>query len=267
MISREVCQRVLRTAVSTGADYAEIFAENTLNHSIMMVASKVDSVNDRVVAGAAVRVYKGLRSVMASTVDMSEDGLVRCAQRAADALGEGKAEIDIVLRDRIYTNIHPVKIVPSSVENRVKVDILKSGYFAAKDYDPSIVQVTGTLLDVDRNTLIASTDGIYTQDRQVRTRMFMNAVAEKDGETQTGTFGPGRLMGLEMFDEIDPVDVGKEAARQAVAMVSAGYCPAGSISSNISSPMSLPGPNVPVCVSPSFSATAFMNIRVLICLS
>ena len=34
MISREVCQRVLRKAVSTGADYAEIFAENTINHNI-----------------------------------------------------------------------------------------------------------------------------------------------------------------------------------------------------------------------------------------
>ena len=30
MIAREVCQRVLRKAVSTGADYAEIFAENTV---------------------------------------------------------------------------------------------------------------------------------------------------------------------------------------------------------------------------------------------
>ena len=34
MISREICQRVLQKAVSTGADYAEIFAEHTVNHSI-----------------------------------------------------------------------------------------------------------------------------------------------------------------------------------------------------------------------------------------
>ena len=59
MITREVCQRVLHKAVSTGADYAEIFAENTVNHSINMIASKVDSINDTVIAGAAVRVYKG----------------------------------------------------------------------------------------------------------------------------------------------------------------------------------------------------------------
>ncbi len=227
MISREVCQKVLRTAISTGGDFAEIFAENTLNHNISMVANKVDAINDRLVSGAAIRIYKGLRSVMASTVDLSEDGLIRCAQRAADALGEGKAEIDIVLKERIFTNIHPSKVVPSSVENKAKVELLKAGYFAAKDYDPCISQVTGNLIDIDHNILIANTDGLYTQDRQIRTRMAINAVAQKDGETQTGFFGPGRLMGLEMFEFIHPEDVGKEAARQAVTMASAGYCPAG----------------------------------------
>ena len=56
MISREICERVLRKAVSTGADYADIFAENTVNHSISMIASNVDAVKDTVIAGAAVRV-------------------------------------------------------------------------------------------------------------------------------------------------------------------------------------------------------------------
>ena len=83
MISREICQRVLQKAVSTGADYAELFAENTVNHSISMIASRVDSVKNAVIAGAAVRVYKGMRSVMATTVDTSESGLIRCAEKAA----------------------------------------------------------------------------------------------------------------------------------------------------------------------------------------
>ena len=117
MISREICQRVLQRAVSTGADYAEIFAENTVNHAISMIASKVDSIKDTVISGAAIRVYKGLRSVMASTVDMSEEGLIRCAESAAEALGQGKTEIDIVLKERLFGDSHPIKIVPASCGN------------------------------------------------------------------------------------------------------------------------------------------------------
>ena len=227
MITREVCQRVLQKAVSTGADYAEIFSENTVNHTINMIASKVDSIKDTMIHGAGIRVYKGLRSVMASTVDTSEEGLLRCALQAAEALGEGDAQIDIVLKERLFGDIHPVKIVPASVSNREKVAILKEGYFAAKEYSDCISQVSGTLLEVDHNILIANTEGVYAQDRQIRTRMMIDAVAEVNGETQTGGCRPGRRMGLEMFETIDPKNVGIHAAKQAVTMAGAGYCPAG----------------------------------------
>ena len=228
MISREVCARVLAKAVSTGADYAEIFAEHSLNHSINMIADKVDSVNDSVIAGAGIRVFKGLRSVMASTVDTSEAGLLRCAEKAADALGQGTAQISIDLRERLFGDIHPIKTVPATVPNSEKVKILKDGYFAAKEYSDCIKQVTGTLLDIDHNILIATSEGIYAQDRQIRTRIAINAVAEKNGETQTGFFGPGRRMGMEMFEhEVNAKEVGIRAAEQAVIMAGAGYCPAG----------------------------------------
>ena len=228
MIQRELCQRVLQRAAATGADYAELFAEHTVNHSVHMIDAKVDAVNDAVVAGVGIRVFKGLRSVSASTVDTSEAGLMRCADAAAAALGEGTAEIDIVLHERSFGDIHPVKIVPSSVPNARKIAILKDAYFAASDYDEAISQVSGTLMDVDHKILIANSEGLYTQDRQIRTRLAITAIAEKNGETQTGTCSPGRRMGLEMFDSvINPQSVGREAARQAMVMASAGYCPAG----------------------------------------
>lgn len=227
MISKEVCERVLSKAASTGADYAELFAENTLNHSINMIADRVDSINGTVIAGAAVRVYKGLRSVMATTVDTTEQGLLRCAEKAAEALGQGTAALSITLHERLFGDIHPIRVVPSSVSNAEKVALLKEGYFAAREYDECIRQVSGTLLGVDHRILIASSEGLYAQDRQIRTRMMISAVAEKNGETQTGGCRPGRRMGLEMFETIDPKEVGREAARQAVVMAGAGYCPAG----------------------------------------
>ena len=227
MIARDICARVLQKAVSTGADYAEIFAENTINHNISMIADKVDAIRDSVIAGAAIRVYKGMRSVMASTIDTSEAGLLACAEKAAGALGEGTAAIDIVLKERIFGDIHPVKSCPASASNREKIEILKQAYFAAKEYDPAVVQATGNLLDVDHNILIANTEGIYAQDRQIRTRIAASAVADKGQGTQTGSCSPGRRMGLEMFDFIDPKDVGIKAAKQAVTMAGAGYCPAG----------------------------------------
>ena len=74
MITKEICERVLAKAASTGADYAELFCERTLDQAVNLVGAKVDSVQDAEIAGAAVRVFRDLRCVMASTVDTSEIG-------------------------------------------------------------------------------------------------------------------------------------------------------------------------------------------------
>ena len=81
MITKEICERVLAKAASTGADYAELFCERTLDQAVNLVGAKVDSVQDAEIAGAAVRVFRDLRCVMASTVDTSEAGLGRGQRR------------------------------------------------------------------------------------------------------------------------------------------------------------------------------------------
>ena len=227
MIPKEICERVLAKAASTGADYAELFAEDTLNHSVDLIGGKVDSVHDAQIAGAAVRVFQGLRSVMATTVDTTEAGLLRCAQRAAEALAEGSAEVSVTLRERLYGNIHPIRVVPSGVPNADKVAILREACSAASGYDPAVVQTTGAFLDVDRRILIATSEGLWAQDRQIRTRLVVSAIAEVNGETQTGNCSPGARRGMELFETVDPRETGREAARQAVVMAGAGYCPAG----------------------------------------
>lgn len=77
MISREVCQRVLLKAVSTGADYAEIFAENTTNHAISMIANKVDSIKDTVIfdskaMSSLLQVYSSIFSSEAAQKGLSK---------------------------------------------------------------------------------------------------------------------------------------------------------------------------------------------------
>ena len=228
MISRALCERVLLRASATGADYAELYMENTLNHTINIVSNRVDSIGDSVIAGVGIRVFKGLRSAAASTVDVSEEGLMRCAAQAADALGEGTAALSIVLRERLFGDIHPVKVVPASAENSEKIALLREACSAASEYSEAVRQVTGTFLDVDHQILIATSEGLYAKDRQIRTRIMVNAVAEQNGQTQTGIASPGGRTGLELFLEtLDPRDIGRKAAEQAVIMAGAGYCPAG----------------------------------------
>jgi len=165
--------------------------------------------------------------VFAASSNLSREGLLRCAASVAAAMGEVKQELRVNLNERIFPNIHPVSVVPSGVDASERAELLREGCFAAKEYDETISQVSGTLLSVDHTILVANTEGLYTTDRHIRTRMAIQAVASRDGVNQSGSDSPGAGMGLELFNLKSPREIGREAARQATVNLRADYCPAG----------------------------------------
>lgn len=227
MLSQQLIREALLKALSTGADYAEVFAEHTRKKSIDLVSAEVDKISDAVVSGVGIRIFKGTRCVAGSASSLDGAAVLACAARVADAL-QGTADVgDVVLRERIFGNIHPVKIVPASVENAYKIDYLREACTAAKDYSREISQVTGSFSEVDHKILIATSEGLLAQDRHIRSRVFITSIASDGSENQTGSVSPGAGKGLELFDEFDPRELGRTASTQAVTMLHAGYINAG----------------------------------------
>ena len=229
MIAKAIVESVLACAMSGGADFVELYGEITKNNSVSMVDGKIDRVTDNLISGVGIRAFLGTRTIFASTSDTSREGLMKCARAVAAASGELRNAVSIRLTERIFPNIHPAKILPSSVDARVRADLLRAGCFAAKEYNEAISQVTGSLSGVDHTILVANTEGLYTTDRHIRTRIGISAVASAAGVNQSGSDSPGAGMGLEFFDLVDPKNVGVEAARQAMVNLRADYCPAGTM--------------------------------------
>ncbi len=227
MIEKRILEEILGIAVSTGADFAEVYCELTRNGNVDFLDGRVDSIGDNTVSGVGIRIFLGTKTVYSSTSDTSYDGLVRCAKSVAAALSDTAVCENIRLTERIFPNIHPVKVSPSSADMKLKIDLLREGCEAAKNYDQRISQVSGKLLSVDHTIQIANTEGLLTSDRHIRTRMSVNATASDGGEMQSGFYGPGRGMGLETFELFPPREIGLRAAKMAITNLTASYCPAG----------------------------------------
>lgn len=227
MLNKELLCEVLGAAMSSGGDFAEVYGEHTRSNTIAFVDGKIDEISDNVISGVGVRVFLGERTVYASTSDISREGLLACARSAADALGEGSAPISICLNRRNIIDIHPVRINPVTTQLPTRIDILKSACFAARERSDLISQVSGRLMSVEHEILVANTEGLLVGDTHTRTRIAVSAVASEKGENQSGSASPGRGMGLEMFEFISPEETGKKAADQALVNLKADYCKAG----------------------------------------
>ena len=200
MISREVASKVLSKCLITGGDFAEIFEEDSINNSIGILDNKVENALGGRSYGVGIRIFKGLKSVYAYTNDSSKEGLLDTAYKAALALGDLREERTIVINNRtIINDRHNIEVFPNVVDYNKKVGVMKIAYKSAKEYHSDIAQVSVSYIDKDQKVLIANTEGLYVEDRRIRTRLAINAVASKDGENQTGFEGPGRYKGFEMF--------------------------------------------------------------------
>jgi len=231
MLSKNIVSEVLAKCLVTRGDFAEIFEEDSINNSISLVDGKVDDAIGGRSYGIGIRIFKGLNSVYAYTNNNSLNSLLETAYRAALALGEVKENDanSIILNEKKITTIHPIIYYPKDVAYDRKIAILKSAYNGAKNFSTDISQVVASYADKEQNVLIANTEGLYVEDTRIRTRLGVSAIASKGSENQTGFEGPGRHMGIEMFENIDAEYHGREAARIAHTMLHAKNCPAGNM--------------------------------------
>ena len=227
MLSPMLTEEILAVASSSGADFAEVFYEVTRNGSIALLDGRIDSITDNTVSGVGIRIFRGVRTVYASTSDISRAGLVACARSVAEALGEMGDRQSVVLRVSAAPDIHAVARRPFSADIKERTDLLKEACLAASEYDTRIAQAAGNLATVEREIAVANTEGLFITDSHVRTRMSVNAVASFGGENQSGRCSPGRSMGLEVFEMFPPREIGRIAATQAITNLEADYCPAG----------------------------------------
>ena len=227
MLSEKVIENVLYAALSRGGDFAEIFVEDKLSTNIRLVGGLIENNISGRDYGVGIRIFDRLNCIYAYTNDSSEENLVKVAKEAAAALNSATKDLSLNFLKGNERDINPIKILPSSVEKKNKVALMKKAYEVAKNYDPSISQVSVNYLDEDQKVLIANTQGVMAEDRRVRTRFVVASVASKDGEMQEGYYAPGASMGFEFFDRINVEEVAREASRIAKAMIDADHCPSG----------------------------------------
>ncbi len=227
MLNKSLVEKILYKALSKGADFAELYAENCFNSSIQLLDSKIKKAVDGYDFGAGIRVFYGNKAIYAFTNDLSEKSLLSVADTVSKADAADNSIDKINLSKTDSKNIHPVKIYPIDIKKDEKVEFLHRINSSARDFSGLISQVNIRYSEKAKKVLIANSEGIFAQDSRNYVRVFATSIAMKDNEMQTGSKGPGALEGFEFVRELNPEELGKEVSEQAVTMIKAEYAPSG----------------------------------------
>jgi TldD protein len=229
LIEAPVLERTLRTALRSGGDFAEVFAEDRRGSSGRFDDGRVEELTTGRSRGAGIRVVRGDTTGFAHTADLAEAGLAAAAEAAAAAARSGGGGVREVALTRVASEPHDIAVLPESVPKARKVELLRRADAAARSEGGSIRSVTASYADSRRRILVANSDGLLTDDDQVRTRFGVQSVAAGDTGMQTGYESPGRTLGFEYFDEFDVETIARTSARRAITMLDARPAPSGTL--------------------------------------
>ena len=227
MLKRSSVENIITAALETGADFAELYAEQTEQGSIGMVNGRVETAQSGLICGAGVRLFFGTQAIYGYANDMSEKNLIQIARGCAEAMKSSVQHSRKNWRETMRPCINPIRILPKNTAKSQKAECLRLAAEAAKAYSPAITQTRTGFLEVSKHVLVANSEGVWGEEDRVRTRFTVEAVASSASEKQSGHFGPGGSEGMELFERINVEETAREAARIAVTMLGAKPCPAG----------------------------------------
>jgi TldD protein len=228
VIEESVITRVLGTALSTGGDFAEVFAEDKRSSSAVFDDGKVEELTSGRDRGAGIRVVVGDTTGFAHTADLTEAGLNAAATAAAAAArggGGGVRTVELTRVDAPAPNV--VEILPGDVPKARKVELLTRANETARAQGGAISQVSANYGDSRRQILVANSDGLLATDDQVRTLFSVSCVASGDSGMQTGRESVGHTVGFELFDLYDVDELARRAAHRALSKLDARPAPSG----------------------------------------
>ena len=219
--------KLLNLGLETGADFSELYFENTYSNIMEMTLGKVSNVSSTNIYGVAVRLLKGNEEVYAYNNKISYEEVEKLVKKAASSFSDARVLEAKELVEVEYENLTPVTVSPNNASNEEKKQILLDSTNGALSIGEVVKQVICTFTDVEQNILVVNSNGVYAKDTRTNCRATVTVIAQDGAKTQTASNNTGRNMGMEFFRDINFYDFGKDVAEVAKTMLYADECKPG----------------------------------------
>ncbi|MEO8308163.1 MAG: metalloprotease TldD [Pseudomonadota bacterium] len=222
--------RTLSLVMDHAVDAADLYFQVSREESWAMEDGIVKEGSASIEEGVGVRAIAGEKTGFAYSDEIQPAALTEAA-RAARAIakqtpGKGVQAWGRNAPPRLYSAIDPL----TSLEDNAKVAWLERVDRETRAMDPRIKQVMASCHAVHEVVLVANSSGALAADVRPLVRFNVSVIAEQNGRREMGYAGAGgRYSLVELVEGDRPLQLAREAVRQALVNLEAVAAPAGSM--------------------------------------
>jgi TldD protein len=211
-------------------DIADLYFQVSRQESWSFEDGKLKEGSFHLEQGVGVRAVCGEKTGFAYSDELLVPSLEQAASAARAISHQGESKSVRVQASGPSNSLYPAVDPTSSISDEKKTTLLAELDAATRSLDQRIEQVIIGLSSVQDLILIASADGTLAADVRPLVRLNVSVIMEDKGRREQGYSGGGARAGLDFFiDSTLPVDLAKEAVRQAIVQLEAEPAPAGAM--------------------------------------
>ena len=229
MINKSLALLVLNKALETGADYAEIFYEDSHSFGVSVENYKVHSSTSSSLCGVGLRLLKENQCIYGYTNDLSKKGLLSLAESLSKSFS-GERILTIRKLDFIKCkNRNPIGKSYDSVTKDEMAALVKEGTDAIKNLnDPRIVRSVGFFSFNHRSVAVFNSKEKWFKRDTEFGRLGFSVVAVNEKGIETSFEGPGTQGDISYFrTKVNAKDTALKAVKTALTLLDAKECPSG----------------------------------------
>ncbi|MGB4292940.1 MAG: TldD/PmbA family protein [Bacteroidales bacterium] len=194
-------EEVIRTAMSRGADYADLFFEHTLENYASLEDGKVDRAYSNVDFGVGIRVLKGEQTGYAFSEDLNLEAMLKAAKTAASIADSQARVLPVNVSEYAVPDYYPVKVSWEDTSVKEKIPFLQKVNDRIFELDKRVTKVNATIGDTTSYILFFNSEGRLVWDYRPMVFMYVTCIMEKDGRIENFTSSRSSRQGYEFLTE------------------------------------------------------------------
>ena len=177
--NKDLLEELIAYGLKLGADFVEIFLENSDNVTVLVEEDFITSVSPSFGKGAGIRIFKDKRDGFVSTNDLTREGLLKSINQAVEMLDINDAhktnyfEGLEILRNYSENKNDWLENIPSI--NEIGDKLLLSTKYLKKD--PKVNVRKGSYARNWQKVIIASSDGTFAKDIRLHQTVGLNVIS------------------------------------------------------------------------------------------
>ena len=227
--NRVLLEEVISYGISLGADFVEIFLENTDNISVLVEEDFITNVSPSFGRGAGIRIFKDSRDGFVSTNDLSKEGLLKSVIQAVEMLDISEIKrnnsFDGLEELRDYSDIKNNWLNQLPIISEIGEKLLLSTKSLKKDDKVKVRK--GSYARNWQQVLIASSDGTFAKDIRLHQTVGLNLIATDKQYRSSGSRRFGSSDNPQDLYNWDHEKAAHEVFESSMNMLYADYVEAG----------------------------------------